>query len=371
MRRPSCRSASTPSPAARSWPTSVRSTRLAPASSSRTGRTARRCRCGRDTCSIPTGRSRPCTGPRRPTSRRPTSCGTARRPIEAFTYFGFRYFQIDNPGEALGPRPGRRHRTARRHARRPGRDLLLGQPHAQRGVAADGALVPLLQPGAVRRHADPGEGAVHLGRRQRVRGHHAGVRRPEHELAGACATWRGARPATGPTGQVNAVYPNGDGARFFGTSTALYPEWVWRYYLSTGDKPTALGALHLHRQGGGLAVVGPPSRHRAALRAGRHQQRRSRLRLRPLGRRGHGQQRAGGQRLQSRGAAGHAGQRRGRRRALAGTGGAAGRGRQRGRCAGRDGTYVDGVDANGAQSQSRRKRPTRSRSPMASCRRPT
>ena len=33
-----------------------------------------------------------------------------------------------------------------------------------------------------------------------------------------------------PDGQVNAVYPNGDGARTFGTSTARYPEWLWRYY---------------------------------------------------------------------------------------------------------------------------------------------
>jgi alpha-L-rhamnosidase len=41
------------------------------------------------------------------------------------------------------------------------------------------------------------------------------------------------------TGQVNAVYPNGDGARFFATFTARYPEWVWRYYLSTGDTATA------------------------------------------------------------------------------------------------------------------------------------
>ena len=41
-------------------------------------------------------------------------------------------------------------------------------------------------------------------------------------------------------GRINAVYPNGDGARFFGTFTARYPEWVWRYYLSTGDKATAL-----------------------------------------------------------------------------------------------------------------------------------
>jgi alpha-L-rhamnosidase len=44
-----------------------------------------------------------------------------------------------------------------------------------------------------------------------------------------------------PGGQVNAVYPNGDGARTFATSTARYPEWVWRYYTSTGDRTTAVG----------------------------------------------------------------------------------------------------------------------------------
>ena len=43
-----------------------------------------------------------------------------------------------------------------------------------------------------------------------------------------------------PDGQVNAVYPNGDGARTFGTSTARYPEWMWRYFTSTGDRTTVL-----------------------------------------------------------------------------------------------------------------------------------
>jgi len=43
-----------------------------------------------------------------------------------------------------------------------------------------------------------------------------------------------------PEGQVNAVYPNGDGARTFGTSTARYPEWLWRYFTSTGDQTTLL-----------------------------------------------------------------------------------------------------------------------------------
>ena len=43
-----------------------------------------------------------------------------------------------------------------------------------------------------------------------------------------------------PDGRVNAVYPNGDGARDYATFTARYPEWVWRYYTSTGDRTTAL-----------------------------------------------------------------------------------------------------------------------------------
>jgi alpha-L-rhamnosidase len=43
-----------------------------------------------------------------------------------------------------------------------------------------------------------------------------------------------------PDGRVNAVYPNGDGARDYATFTARYPEWLWRYYTSTGDRTTAL-----------------------------------------------------------------------------------------------------------------------------------
>ncbi len=45
------------------------------------------------------------------------------------------------------------------------------------------------------------------------------------------------------TGQVNEVYPNDDGAQDYPTFTARYPEWVWRYYLSTGDKVTVVGLL--------------------------------------------------------------------------------------------------------------------------------
>ncbi len=59
-------------------------------------------------------------------------------------------------------------------------------------------------------------------------------------------TWQGLRDVRRgqqrywPDGRVNAVYPNDDGARFFGTFTARYPEWLWRYYAATGDRATAI-----------------------------------------------------------------------------------------------------------------------------------
>jgi alpha-L-rhamnosidase len=60
-------------------------------------------------------------------------------------------------------------------------------------------------------------------------------------------TWQGLRDVIRgqarfwPDGRINAVYPNDDGARDIPTFTARYPEWVWRYYLSTGDRATVVG----------------------------------------------------------------------------------------------------------------------------------
>ncbi len=36
-------------------------------------------------------------------------------------------------------------------------------------------------------------------------------------------------------GRLNAVYPNGDGARDIPDFTEMFPNWVYRYYLTTGD----------------------------------------------------------------------------------------------------------------------------------------
>ncbi|HXA74737.1 MAG TPA: family 78 glycoside hydrolase catalytic domain [Acidimicrobiales bacterium] len=59
-------------------------------------------------------------------------------------------------------------------------------------------------------------------------------------------SWQGVRDvARGqarfhPDGRVNVVYPYGFGARDIPTFTERYPEWLWRYYVSTGDLATAV-----------------------------------------------------------------------------------------------------------------------------------
>ena len=112
--------------------------------------------------------------------------------FEPYWYLGFRYLQIDDPGETIG---AAQVALVARHAAMPDLphgDLHLVQPHARRGVGALRALGALHVPGAVHRHPDQGEGPVPLGRRQRVPDGHAHLRRPEPELAGT------PRHGTGP-----------------------------------------------------------------------------------------------------------------------------------------------------------------------------
>jgi alpha-L-rhamnosidase len=154
--------------------------------------------------------------------------------FEAFTYFGFRYLQIDNPGQTLS---GNDVVALTRHAAMPdvpvatfssdsrmlnavwrlttrsclycSQEQFVDTPTREKG--------PFLWDGA-----NESEGVMRAYGDQNM-------------------TWQALRDVSRgqarywPGGQVNAVYPNGDGARNFGTSTARYPEWLWRYYTSTGD----------------------------------------------------------------------------------------------------------------------------------------
>jgi alpha-L-rhamnosidase len=159
--------------------------------------------------------------------------------FEVFTYFGFRYLQIDDPGETLG-------RDAvvalARHAAMPASpaatfstgDRML---NAVWRLTAHSCLycsneqfvdTPTREKGQfVWDAANESEGVMRAYGDQNM-------------------SWQGLRDvARGqarywPDGRVNAVYPNGDGARDYATFTARYPEWLWRYYTSTGDLTTAL-----------------------------------------------------------------------------------------------------------------------------------
>jgi alpha-L-rhamnosidase len=41
-----------------------------------------------------------------------------------------------------------------------------------------------------------------------------------------------------PDGRLNSVYPNGDGKRDIPDYTEMFPGWVWDYYLNSGDRAT-------------------------------------------------------------------------------------------------------------------------------------
>ena len=96
-----------------------------------------------------------------------------------FDYLGFRYFQIDDPGETLTPADV----VARtRHAAVPDEHAAIVRvvvPGRRRRVRAGTALGPLRSPGAVDRHAHTGEGPLVVGRVQRVPDRHGGLRRAE------------------------------------------------------------------------------------------------------------------------------------------------------------------------------------------------
>ena len=49
-------------------------------------------------------------------------------------------------------------------------------------------------------------------------------------------------PSIGTPGRMNSVYPNGDNMRDIPDYTEAFPDWVWRYYLLTGDRKTLADA---------------------------------------------------------------------------------------------------------------------------------
>ncbi|HEX4163172.1 MAG TPA: family 78 glycoside hydrolase catalytic domain, partial [Acidimicrobiales bacterium] len=165
--------------------------------------------------------------------------GTGPQAFEGFTYLGFRYLQVDNPRQALGD--GQLVAIAR-HAAMPG--------------------VPMATFSSGNRMLDAvwklnAHSCLYCSQEQfvdtptREKGQFVWDASNESEgvmraYGDQNLSWQGLRDVLRgqqrywPDGRVNGVYPNDDGARSFGTFTARYPEWLWRYYASTGDRSTAI-----------------------------------------------------------------------------------------------------------------------------------
>jgi alpha-L-rhamnosidase len=165
--------------------------------------------------------------------------GSGPQAFEGFTYSGFRYLQVDDPGQSLG---AGQLVAITRHAAMPdvptatfssGNRMLDAvwrlNAHSCLYCSQEQFVdTPTREKGQfVWDAANESEGVMRAYGDQNL-------------------SWQGLRDVRRgqqrywPDGRVNAVYPNDDGARFFGTFTARYPEWLWRYYISTGDRPTAI-----------------------------------------------------------------------------------------------------------------------------------
>ena len=67
-------------------------------------------------------------------------------------------------------------------------------------------------------------------------------------------------------GRYNAVYPNGDGKRDIPDFTEVVPDWIWRYYLETGDIAVLADTYdNLRRRPATSAGTSPPPVRRQGL----------------------------------------------------------------------------------------------------------
>ncbi len=161
--------------------------------------------------------------------------------FEPYWYLGFRYLQIDDPGEAID---SEQVALIARHATMP-----------DAGAATFSSSEPMLDAvWALCAHS-----ALYTSQDQfidtptREKGQFLWDAANESEtvmrtFGDQNLSWQGLRDMARAqarywptTGQVNEVYPNDDGPQNYPLFTARFPEWVWRYYLSTGDRSTVAG----------------------------------------------------------------------------------------------------------------------------------
>ena len=180
--------------------------------------------------------------------------------FDPYWYLGFRYLQVDGPGEPLR---ADQVWLAARHATMPDQSAATftsSDPmlDAVWGMCAHSALYTSQEQFIDTPTREKGQFLWDACNESQV----VMWTRGEQNL-----TWQGLRDQAraqarywATTGEVNEVYPNDDGPQDYPRFTALYPEWVWRYYLATGDRATVVGLLPtLLRVGQSLTGTVDPS----------------------------------------------------------------------------------------------------------------
>lgn len=157
--------------------------------------------------------------------------------FEPYTFLGFRYLQVDDPGEELGPS---RFTALARHAAMP----LAAPVTFETSSTALDAVWDLCTHSA--RYASH-EQFVDTPTRQKGQFTSDSTNESQaviHAYGDRNMTWQGLRDFARsqarfwPDGRINDCYPDGNGSEDIPDFTELYPEWVWRYYVATGDRPT-------------------------------------------------------------------------------------------------------------------------------------
>jgi alpha-L-rhamnosidase len=160
-----------------------------------------------------------------------------RETFEAFGYLAFRYLEVDDPHEKL---TADQLVITARHAAMP-------DDHAAAFVSTDSKLDAVWA--LTRRSALYASQEQFVDTPTREKGQflldsYDDSQATTRAFGEQNLTWQALRDFARsqarfwPDGRLNVVYPNGDGARDIPDNTERYPDWVWQYFLATGDRAT-------------------------------------------------------------------------------------------------------------------------------------
>jgi alpha-L-rhamnosidase len=159
-----------------------------------------------------------------------------------FDYLGFRYFQIDDPGEALTPGDVV---ALARHTAPP------DQPPATFS-SAEPVIDAEFQLGAHSAMFTAQEQFIDTPTREKGSWLYDGSKESLTAMAAfgeqnltrkSLTEFAQSQARYWPNGAVNKIYPTGLGALDINESTEIYPEWVWQYWMHTGDR-TLLASVY-------------------------------------------------------------------------------------------------------------------------------